>query len=84
VGSKGVLRYEIVANGRMAHSAYPELGESAIDKLIDALVGLRGMPMPNDELLGPSTLNIGTIEGGRAPNVIFRSCARGDFDSAGE
>jgi acetylornithine deacetylase len=70
VGSKGVLRYEIVANGRMAHSAYPELGESAIDKLIDALVGLRGMPMPNDELLGPSTLNIGTIEGGRAPNVI--------------
>jgi acetylornithine deacetylase len=70
VGSKGILRYEIVARGRMAHSAYPELGDSAIDKLIDALVDLRGIPMPKDELLGASTLNIGTIEGGRAPNVI--------------
>jgi acetylornithine deacetylase len=70
LGSKGALRYEIVASGRMAHSAYPELGESAIEKLLDALDRLRRMPLPVDPVLGPSTLNIGTITGGRAPNVI--------------
>jgi acetylornithine deacetylase len=70
LGSKGVLRYEIVAHGRMAHSAYPELGESAIEKLLDALERIRRIELPTDELLGPSTLNIGTITGGRAPNVI--------------
>ena len=37
LGSKGALRYEVAASGRMAHSAYPELGESAILKLLDAL-----------------------------------------------
>ena len=56
--------------GAMAHSAYPELGESAIDKLIPALARLRAMPLPNDPEVGPCTLNIGLIEGGRAPNVI--------------
>ena len=70
LGSKGALRYEIVARGRMAHSAYPELGESAIEKLLDALERLRRLKLPEDSLLGPSTLNIGTIRGGRAPNVI--------------
>jgi acetylornithine deacetylase len=70
LGSKGALRYEIAATGRMAHSAYPELGESAIDKLLDALARIRAIPLPVDELLGRSTLNIGTIAGGRAPNVI--------------
>ena len=70
LGSKGALRYEIVAEGKMAHSAYPELGESAIDKLLDALAEIRKMPLPADPVLGPSTLNIGTIAGGRAPNVI--------------
>jgi acetylornithine deacetylase len=70
LGSKGALRYEIAATGRMAHSAYPELGESAIDKLLDALARIRAIPLPVDDLLGPSTLNIGTIAGGRAPNVI--------------
>src|ERR1700683_121262 len=70
VGSKGILRYEIIAGGRLAHSAYPELGESAIEKLIDVLNDLRRIPMPQHDLLGTSTLNIGTIEGGRAPNVI--------------
>jgi acetylornithine deacetylase len=54
----------------MAHSAYPELGESAIDKLIDALHKLRQVKLPHDAVLGASTLNIGTISGGRAPNVI--------------
>jgi acetylornithine deacetylase len=70
LGSKGALRYEIAAAGRMAHSAYPELGESAIDKLLDALARIRAIPLPVDDLLGPSTLNIGTIAGGRAPNII--------------
>jgi len=70
LGSKGALRFEIVATGRMAHSAYPELGESAIEKLLNALHRIRKMPLPVDAKLGPSTLNIGTIRGGRAPNVI--------------
>jgi acetylornithine deacetylase len=70
LGSKGALRYEIVAQGRMAHSAYPHLGESAIEKLLDALDRIRRIPMPSDPTLGQSTLNIGTIQGGRAPNVI--------------
>jgi acetylornithine deacetylase len=70
LGSKGTLRYEIVASGRMAHSAYPELGESAIEKLLEALNRIRQIKLPNDSLFGPSTLNIGTIQGGRAPNVI--------------
>ncbi len=70
IGGKGALRYEIEAQGKMAHSAYPELGESAIDKLLDALTNLRGLELPLDSLLGKSTLNIGTINGGRAPNVI--------------
>ncbi len=70
LGSKGALRYELYAEGRMAHSAYPELGESAIEKLLDVLEALRRLGLPRDELLGPSTLNIGTIAGGRAPNII--------------
>jgi acetylornithine deacetylase len=70
LGSKGALRYEIVASGRMAHSAYPELGESAIEKLLDALGKIRQLPLPTDPILGRSTLNIGTVQGGRAPNVI--------------
>jgi acetylornithine deacetylase len=70
LGSKGALRYELVARGKMAHSAYPELGESAIEKLLDALEVIRKVPLPVDDVLGPSTLNIGTIQGGRAPNVI--------------
>jgi acetylornithine deacetylase len=70
LGSKGALRYEIVTKGRMAHSAYPELGESAIEKLLDVLAGIRRVRLPVDQVLGPSTLNIGTIRGGRAPNVI--------------
>jgi len=70
LASKGTLRLELIARGRMAHSAYPELGDSAIEKLLDALEAIRRVPLPKDGLLGPSTLNIGTISGGRAPNVI--------------
>lgn len=70
LASKGILRFELVARGRMAHSAYPELGESAIEALLDALEAIRRLVLPRDELLGPSTVNIGTISGGHAPNVI--------------
>lgn len=70
LGSKGALRYEVTSRGRMAHSAYPHLGESAIEKLLDALQRIRGVAMPSDPVLGPATLNIGTLAGGRAPNVI--------------
>ena len=70
LASKGTLRAEVTARGRMAHSAYPELGDSAIDKLIPALTRLRAMPLPSDPEIGPCTLNIGLMEGGRAPNVI--------------
>jgi len=70
LGSKGALRCELTAHGKMAHSAYPELGESAIEKLLDALQAVRQLPLPVDTILGPSTLNVGTIAGGRAPNVI--------------
>ncbi len=73
VGSKGALRFELITQGKMAHSAYPELGDSAIDKLLDALAHVRKMPMPSDELLGVTTVNIGILEGGRAPNVIADS-----------
>jgi acetylornithine deacetylase len=70
LASKGALRVELRAKGRMAHSAYPELGESAIDKLVEALHDVLAMPLPVEPEIGPSTVNIGLIEGGRAPNVI--------------
>jgi acetylornithine deacetylase len=70
LGSKGILRVDVRTRGRMAHSAYPELGESAIEKLLDLLAEVRRLPLPSDDLLGASTLNIGVISGGRAANVI--------------
>lgn len=70
IASKGTLRVEVTAEGRMAHSAYPELGESAIDKLLEALNRLRMLKLPVADDIGPCTVNIGVIEGGRAPNVI--------------
>jgi acetylornithine deacetylase len=70
LASKGCLRVEIFASGTMAHSAYPELGESAIDKLIGALHDVLKLPLPVVEGIGDSTLNVGLISGGRAPNVI--------------
>jgi acetylornithine deacetylase len=70
LASKGALRVEVTAHGRMAHSAYPELGESAIEKLLDALQALRAMALPHNPEIGSSTVNIGIIEGGRATNVI--------------
>ena len=70
IGSKGALRYELVAQGKLAHSAYPELGDSAIHKLLDVIEAIRRIPLPEDALLGKATLNVGTISGGRATNVV--------------
>jgi acetylornithine deacetylase len=70
LASKGALRVELRAKGRMAHSAYPELGESAINKLVEALHDVLALPLPAEPEIGPSTLNIGLISGGYAPNVI--------------
>ena len=70
LASKGALHVELIARGKMAHSAYPELGESAIDKLVEALHRLHAMRLPEDTEIGPCTKNVGSIQGGRAPNVI--------------
>jgi acetylornithine deacetylase len=70
LASKGALRAVIRASGKMAHSAYPELGESATHKLVQALHRILAIPLPALDDVGPSTLNIGTITGGHAPNVI--------------
>jgi acetylornithine deacetylase len=70
IATKGALHVELTAHGKMAHSAYPELGESAIDKLVEALHRLHAMKLPEDPDIGPCTKNVGSIQGGRAPNVI--------------
>jgi acetylornithine deacetylase len=68
--TRGVLRVRLRATGRAAHSSFPELGESAIDKLLDALMVIRGLSLPEDPLLGRTHYSVGLIEGGVAPNVI--------------
>jgi acetylornithine deacetylase len=73
LASKGTLRAEIRAHGTMAHSAYPELGDSAVHKLVRALERLLAVELPTVDGVGPSTLNIGLISGGHAPNVIADS-----------
>jgi acetylornithine deacetylase len=70
LASKGALRAVIRTSGKMAHSAYPELGESATHKMVEALGRILEIPLPSVDDVGPSTLNIGTISGGHAPNVI--------------
>jgi acetylornithine deacetylase len=70
LASKGALRASFKSTGKMAHSAYPELGESAVHKLVEVLAKVLAMPLRELEGIGPSTLNIGQIHGGHAPNVI--------------
>ncbi len=70
LASKGSLRVAISASGKMAHSAYPELGESAVHKLVEVLARLLALKLPVTVDVGPSTLNVGQIQGGHAPNVI--------------
>ena len=68
--TRGVLRVRLHAAGRAAHSAFPELGDSAIDKLLDALMVIRGIALPDDPILGRTHYTVGLIEGGVAPNVV--------------
>lgn len=70
IGSKGTFRLKIITDGKAAHSAYPEEGESAIEKLLDILRDIRHAKFPNDDFYGETTVNIGTMEGGLALNVI--------------
>jgi acetylornithine deacetylase len=70
LASKGALRVSLKATGKMAHSAYPELGDSAVHKLVVVLDRLLKAKLPVDEYAGDTTLNIGQIQGGHAPNVI--------------
>ncbi len=69
-GSKGSLRMLLKTKGKAAHSAYPEMGDSAIEKLLDILEDIRKAKLPVDEFFGETTLNIGTISGGLKTNVI--------------
>jgi acetylornithine deacetylase len=73
LATRGILRLKLRASGRAAHSSFPELGESAIDKLIDALIQLRTIPLPADPLLGQTHYTVGLISGGVAPNVVSSS-----------
>ncbi len=77
IGSKGTFRLNIKTTGKAAHSAYPEEGESAIEKLLDILEDVRHTRFPNDDFFGETTVNIGTIEGGVALNVIPATAAAG-------
>lgn len=70
LASKGALRTIFRSSGKMAHSAYPELGESAVHKLVEVLGRVLKLELPVTEDVGPSTLNIGQVHGGYAPNVI--------------
>jgi acetylornithine deacetylase len=71
--TRGILRIKLKASGRAAHSSYPELGESAIDKLVDTIVELRSIALPSDPILGTTHYSVGLIEGGVAPNVVSPS-----------
>ena len=70
VATRGVYRVRLRASGRAAHSSHPEEGESAIEKLLDALIGLRAMTLPYDATLGHTSYTVALIEGGVAPNVV--------------
>jgi acetylornithine deacetylase len=70
VATRGVYRVRLTATGRAAHSSLPELGVSAIEKLIDALMAMRAIDWPADPALGRTCYTVGLINGGVAPNVI--------------
>jgi acetylornithine deacetylase len=76
-GSKGTFRLNLKTKGKAAHSAYPEEGDSAIERLLDVLADVRETEFPNDEFFGETTVNIGTLEGGVALNVIAPSAEAG-------
>lgn len=70
VAGKGVLRVTLRSSGRAAHAAYPEQGDSALLKLLDVLADLRAESWPEDAVLGPTTMNIGTMQAGLKANIV--------------
>ncbi len=70
IGTKGAMRFTLRTRGLAAHSAYPHLGRSAISELVRLLCELETLPLPRDPQLGDTTINIGSIEGGVADNVV--------------
>jgi acetylornithine deacetylase len=75
MATRGILRLRLRAAGRAAHSSFPELGDSAIDKLLDALMVVRGLEFPDHPVLGRTHYTVGLIEGGVAPNVVSPSAS---------
>jgi acetylornithine deacetylase len=73
-GAKGSLRVKLVTRGKEAHSAYPELGKSAIEPMLELLPGVRNLKLPGDSRLGEGSVNIGVIRGGTEANIIPGSC----------
>src|SRR5688572_30481776 len=73
-GAKGSLRVTVKTRGREAHSAYPHLGLSAIEPMLELLPTIRALPLPGDAILGDTTVNIGTIRGGTEANIIPGDC----------
>src|SRR5688572_10006908 len=73
-GAKGSLRVTLKTRGREAHSAYPHLGQSAIEPMLALLPSIRSLPLPTDAVLGDTTVNIGTIRGGTEANIIPGEC----------
>jgi acetylornithine deacetylase len=69
-GTKGSLGVTLSTSGRAAHSAYPEEGESAIEKMLEVLHDIRNLSWPNDEVFGETTCNVGVINGGKRANII--------------
>ena len=69
-GTRGILRVRLEARGRAGHSSAPEHFESAIEKLVDALVRLRELPLPSNPMFGKTSYSVGLINGGVAPNVV--------------
>lgn len=70
IGSKGSLRMLLKTEGKAAHSAYPEMGESAIEKMLEVLQDILGADLPEDDFFGETTINIGTIKGGLKTNIV--------------
>lgn len=73
-GAKGSLRVMVRTTGRAAHSAYAQLGESAIMPMLALLPTLDQLELPTDDVLGNTTYNVGTIRGGTEANIVPASC----------
>ncbi|KAI3335985.1 hypothetical protein F4824DRAFT_138416 [Ustulina deusta] len=72
-GHKGQVAFEVIAQGVACHSGYPHLGKSATSALLAVLNELSATSWPESDLLGPSTFNIGTLEGGEKHNIVAPS-----------